>query len=316
MGRFLDIFRRAPSEQHDLSGFVRWMAVESGYVQSLEEEGTMEAEGRLRNIEEFISAAADCETMGLRLAEFLDRITLASDADQVEESAKLSLMTIHCAKGLEFPVVFVIGMEEDVFPNRNARETEDGLEEERRLFYVAITRAQKKLYLTAARRRRVMGQEMLGMPSRFLRELPAEVLETPIRWGSELYQSGQGVFGGRSAMAGGGGGASVASELQRIRGFFDRARSIAQSAEGSGESAQIPSAAEAVSTAPVQSPAPEKAPASSAWPVGTRVRSPRFGRGIISSSTGSGDGLTYTVRFAESGEKRIVARFGMLEREP
>ena len=315
MGRFLDLFRRAPAEQHDLGGFVRWMAVESGYVQSLEEEGTMEAEGRLRNIEEFVSAAADCESMGLRLAEFLDRITLASDADQVEESAKLSLMTIHCAKGLEFPVVFVIGMEEDVFPNRNARETEDGLEEERRLFYVAITRAQKKLYLTAARRRRVMGQEMLGMPSRFLRELPTEVLETPIRWGSELYQSGQGVFGGRSGMAGGGGGASVASELQRIRGFFDRARSIAQNVEGSGEPAPVPPGAEAVSPVPVQSPAPEKATASNAWSVGTRVRSPRFGRGIISSSTGSGDGLTYTVRFAESGEKRIVARFGMLERE-
>jgi DNA helicase II / ATP-dependent DNA helicase PcrA len=315
MIKFLELFRRAETEQHDLGGFVRWMAVESGYVQSLEEEGTMEAESRLRNIEEFVSAATESASLGLRLSEFLDRITLASDTDQIEEAAQLSLMTIHCAKGLEFPVVFVIGMEEDVFPNRNARETDDGLEEERRLFYVAITRAQKKLYLTAARRRRVMGQEMLGMPSRFLRELPAEALETPIRWGAQLYQEGQGSYASRPSSHGGG-GASVATELQRIRGFFDRARSMAESSSEpnpeSGEGTEEPSAEPTpdVRTAPAAN-----STSNTAWPTGTRVRSPRFGRGIISFATGSGDGLTYTVRFAESGEKRIVARFGMLEKE-
>lgn len=316
MVKFLELFARAQGEMHDLGGFVRWMAVESGYVQSLEEEGTLEAEGRLRNIEEFVSAAAESASAGLRISEFLDRITLASDADQVEESALLSLMTIHCAKGLEFPVVFVIGMEEDVFPNRNARETDDGLEEERRLFYVAITRAQQKLYLTAARRRRVMGQEMLGMPSRFLRELPSEVLETPIRWGAQLYQEGQGSFASRP-MNRGGGGASVASELQRIRGFFDRARSMAEgpaSDEAPEPAMSRPAPSPAASSSMAFPPEPKPA-AGSAWPNGTRVRSPRFGRGIICSSTGSGDGLTYTVRFAESGEKRIVARFGMLEKE-
>ena len=177
---------------------MKWVLQESGYLQSLEDEATLEAEGRIRNLEEFLSAAAESESLGLRLSEFLDRITLAADADQVEESAQLSLMTIHCAKGLEFPFVFVIGMEEDVFPNRNARETPEGLEEERRLFYVAITRAQRRLTLSAARRRRIMGTEMLSMPSRFLRELPAEALTAPIRWGTELYQSGEGVRPGSS----------------------------------------------------------------------------------------------------------------------
>ena len=205
---------------------MRWVLVESGYVQMLEEEATLEAEGRLRNLEEFISAAAEAESLGLRLAEFLDRVTLASDSDELEEAALLSLMTIHCAKGLEFPVVFLVGMEEDVFPNRNARETEDGIEEERRLFYVAITRAQHKLYLTAARRRRMMGQEVLGMPSRFLRELPAEGLETPIRWGTELYQAGQGAQAPSRGYSTGGGG-SVSSELNRIRGFFERVKGVA-----------------------------------------------------------------------------------------
>jgi DNA helicase II / ATP-dependent DNA helicase PcrA len=183
LSKFVDLFRRAEAEQsaQGLAALVRWLLHESGYVQMLEDEATLEAEGRLRNLEEFLSAAAEAESLGLRLPEFLDRITLVADADSVEQSAQLSLMTIHCAKGLEFPVVFVVGLEEDVFPNRNARETPEGLEEERRLFYVAITRAQRKLFLSGARRRRIMGQEVLSMPSRFLREIPSEVLDAPIK---------------------------------------------------------------------------------------------------------------------------------------
>ncbi len=294
MVRFLDLFHRAQAElkAQGPAALVRWMLVESGYIQMLEDEATLEAEGRVRNLEEFVSAAAEAESLGLSLAAFLDRITLASDADQVEEAADLSLMTIHCAKGLEFPVVFLVGLEEDVFPNRNARETEDGLEEERRLFYVAITRAQRKLYLSAARRRRMMGSEMLGMPSRFLRELPPEALEAPIRWGTELYQAGMGIQGG-ARMGPRGGGAHVAGELQRIRTLFDRARSVDTPAEAS----------------PAASESPESP---TAWAKGTRVRSPRFGVGLVLGHTGSGDGLTYSIRFA-TGEKRIVARFGMLE---
>jgi len=140
------------------------------------------------------------------------------------------------------------------------------------------------------------------MPSRFLRELPAEVLEHPIRWGTELYQGGLGVMAGargpRTA-----GGMGVASELARIRGHFDRVRTD----PGTGPieaDAELPAA-----------PPPAETPDGDAWPKGTRVRSPRFGRGVILASTGRGDGLTYTVRF-ETGEKRIVARFGMLTTDP
>jgi len=212
-------------------------------------------------------------------------------------------MTIHCAKGLEFPVVFLVGMEEDVFPNRNARETDEGLEEERRLFYVAITRAQRKLYLSAARRRRIMGSEMLGMPSRFLRELPQETLENPIRWGTELYQAGQGVTASPRYTPRGSDAGSVASELNRIRGFFDRVKS----AQGSDEVPPRPEPGARTDGAEVSS--------ADSWPAGTRVLSPRFGRGVVTSVTGRGDGLTYTIRFADAGEKRIVARFGLLERD-
>ena len=298
MVRFLELFRRAEGERHaqGLAGLVKWVLQESGYLQSLEDEATLEAEGRIRNLEEFLSAAAETEAQGIRLAEFLDRITLAADADQVETSAQLSLMTIHCAKGLEFPYVFVVGMEEDVFPNRNARETPDGLEEERRLFYVAITRAQRRLTLCAARRRRVMGTEMLAMPSRFLRELPQDALREPIRWGTELYRAGEGLRPSSSFQRGGG-GASVATELQRIRSFFDRVRDTPE--------AQAPEAQRAEPAEPTDA---------NAFPVGTRVRSPRFGLGSILAATGRGEGLTYTVRFDQGGDKRIMARFGGLSR--
>jgi DNA helicase-2/ATP-dependent DNA helicase PcrA len=299
LGKFLDLFHRAGPEREaqGLAGLVKWVLQESGYLQSLEDEATLEAEGRVRNLEEFLSAAAESESLGLRLSEFLDRITLASDTDNLEEASLLSLMTIHCAKGLEFPYVFVIGMEEDVFPNRNARETPEGLEEERRLFYVAITRAQRRLTLSAARRRRIMGTEMLAMPSRFLREIPAAVLATPIRWGTELYQAGEGVRPG-SSFTRGAGGASVATELQRIRSFFDRVRDVpVPPSEAEGDR--------------FSEPTEMKDP--TALAVGTRVKSPRFGSGTVLAASGRGDGLTYTVRFDQSGDKRIMARFGGLE---
>ena len=300
MGRFLELFSHAESERTSLglAGLVRWVLQESGYLQSLEDEATLEAEGRIRNLEEFLSAAAESEALGLRLAEFLDRITLAADTDNLEEASHLSLMTIHCAKGLEFPFVFVVGLEEDVFPNRNARETPEGLEEERRLFYVAITRAQRLLSLSAARRRRIFGSETLAMPSRFLRELPAAALAAPIRWGTELYQSGEGVRPGAS-FSRSPGGASVGTELQRIRSFFDRVR-------------ETPAPANPREDGSPTEPAEGQDPG--AFPAGTRVQSARFGLGTVLSASGRGESLTYTIRFDQTGDKRILARFGGLQR--
>ncbi|MCL1893631.1 MAG: UvrD-helicase domain-containing protein [Holophagaceae bacterium] len=322
LAKFLELFKNVASElpSQTLGGVIRWVLIESGYLQALEDENSLESEGRIRNLEEFISAAVEAEELGLRLAEFLDRVTLASDADQVEQSAILSLMTIHCAKGLEFPTVYLVGLEDEVFPNRNARETEEGLEEERRLFYVAITRAQRKLNITAARRRRMIGQEMLSMPSRFLKELPEGALENPIRWGSQLYQSIQGTTHGRQyGHQRTSGGVSVATELQRIRNFFDRANSQMELSEiavnttnegfnpdksfNDSHSIGKPDDFKDQQSTPVK-----------AWAIGTHVCSPRFGRGVITGSTGARDMLTYTIRF-EGGEKRIVAKYGGLERE-
>jgi DNA helicase-2/ATP-dependent DNA helicase PcrA len=325
LAKFSELFNQAAIElrAQPLGGLIRWVLNESGYLQSLADEGTLESEGRIRNLEEFITAAIETESLGLGLAEFLDRITLASDADQVDQEAMLSLMTIHCAKGLEFPSIYLVGLEEELFPNRNAKETEEGLEEERRLFYVAITRAQRKLSITAARRRRIMGQELLTMPSRFLRELPEDVLEHPIRWGTQLYQNAVGASPSQNIPQRGGGGVSVATELQRIRSMFDRAKTLMNPedafpqakewkslhGQSRGEANQQKGEPEAALSGKTESGADGEA-----WPVGTRITSPRFGRGMITGVTGCGEMLTYTIRF-ESGEKRIVAKFGMLERE-
>jgi DNA helicase-2/ATP-dependent DNA helicase PcrA len=322
LAKFLELFRNAATElqAQTLGGLIRWVLQESGYIQALEDEaigdkGSLEAEGRIRNLEEFISAAVEAESLGLHLTEFLDRITLASDADQVDQNARLSLMTIHCAKGLEFPMVFLVGLEEDTFPNRNAIEANDSLEEERRLFYVAITRAQRRLSITAARRRRRGEYVMLCSPSRFLHELPENVLSSPIRWGTQMYQAGQSAQTMPYTAQRGAGGADVAVELKRIRNIFDRAK--LQMGQTESQAANIGAAPAGISPAPVpqtEKPSSDTQPGHEAWGKGDRVRSPRFGRGVITGSSGFGDMLTYTIRF-ECGEKRIVAKFGTLEKD-
>ncbi len=151
----------------------------TGYKKMIELEQTPEAESRLGNLLELLNAAADGADRGETLAEFLDHAALVADADSVDEKAQVSLLTIHNAKGLEWPVVFIAGMEEGLFPHSRSRESEAHLEEERRLCYVALTRAEKKLHLTWARYRRRFGggAPEASIPSRFLAEIPKALTE-------------------------------------------------------------------------------------------------------------------------------------------
>jgi DNA helicase-2/ATP-dependent DNA helicase PcrA len=160
-----------------MADLVRAAATESGYIGALREEGTDEAENRLLNIEELINAAAEAESRGETIREFVDRAALTSGADQYREDARVTLMTMHAAKGLEFDSVFMVGMEEGLFPHLRSARTDEDIEEERRLCYVAITRARQHLYLTSAMRRRSFGEEAWTQPSRFLREIPAHLVE-------------------------------------------------------------------------------------------------------------------------------------------
>src|SRR6185503_17319507 len=165
------------TEGQPLTEIVRAATLDTGYLRSLEEEKTVEAEGRLLNIEELVTAAVEAEEQGESLQDFVDHAALVADTDQYKADARVTLMTMHSAKGLEFPVVFIAGMEEGLFPHSRAATSEEDLEEERRLCYVAITRAQKNLYITHAMQRRIFGEEDVTEPSRFLNELPLELME-------------------------------------------------------------------------------------------------------------------------------------------
>ncbi|HLB05360.1 MAG TPA: DNA helicase PcrA [Thermodesulfobacteriota bacterium] len=163
---------------------------ETGYIQKLKEEKTEEALGRIENLEEFITAAEEFDEKAEEktLRAFLDQVALVSDLDENEDATdRITLMTLHSAKGLEFPVVFIIGMEEGLFPHSRTKEDPDGLEEERRLCYVGMTRARRKLYLLNARERRVFGREQVNSPSIFIAEIPRELIE---RVGSQAVGAG------------------------------------------------------------------------------------------------------------------------------
>ncbi len=161
----------------------------SGYVKALEKDGSPEAEGRLENLRELISAAEDFgreldgeEDEVSEMERFLDQVALVSDIDAWNDRDEcVSLMTVHTAKGLEFPVVFVVGLEEGVFPHSGSMRDEVGIEEERRLCYVAMTRAMEELTLTSARERLRYGSRTYGVPSRFLREIPEDALAASAR---------------------------------------------------------------------------------------------------------------------------------------
>src|SRR5215216_3127282 len=180
----LDVFRQIiislgerVGKAEPLSDVVKAATLETGYVRTLQEEKTEEAEGRLLNIEELVTAAVEAEEQGETLRDFIDHAALVSDTDQYKADARVTLMTMHAAKGLEFPVVFIVGVEEGLFPHSRTFQSEEEMEEERRLCYVAITRAQKYLYITHAMKRRTFGEEAPAEPSRFLNEIPIELLQ-------------------------------------------------------------------------------------------------------------------------------------------
>jgi DNA helicase II / ATP-dependent DNA helicase PcrA len=165
---------------------------ETGYREALEAERTIEAQGRLENLDELVNVAAEYDAAATdgekSLAEFLQQVALIADADdRTDDEGLVTLMTLHNAKGLEYPIVFMIGCEEGVFPHSRALD-EGGLEEERRLCYVGITRAERDLYLTYARTRNVFGARSYGLPSRFIGEIPAELTDRE----EQLARTGRG----------------------------------------------------------------------------------------------------------------------------
>ncbi len=256
----------------------------SGYLDELRAEGSIEAEGRLENLEELVGSARECDDV----EEFLEQVSLVSDTDDIDpEAGSVTLMTLHSAKGLEYPVVAVIGMEEGIFPHIRALGDPDALEEERRLAYVGITRARERLYLTHAWSRLLHGMSQYNPPSRFLDEIPAALIseaEGSRSSRSGLRSSGYGWSGTRGDRAG-------PSDRAVGRGRDEIVERAVQSAAPATTGGHL-----------------------LGLKVGDDVRHKKWGEGVVLGMTGQGDKAEALVRFPGIGEKHLLLSWAPLER--
>jgi DNA helicase II / ATP-dependent DNA helicase PcrA len=262
------------------------LLAQTGYIEALEAERSFEAQGRIENLQELIEVArefdAGSESGEDTLDVFLAQIALVADADaRRDEDGLVTLMTLHNAKGLEYPVVFIVGCEDGVFPHSRSLE-EGGLEEERRLFYVGVTRAMRQLHMSYARRRAVFGAQTYGLRSRFLDEIPPELTDSPERVdiGSGNVALTAGAFlgaGARSnrALVGVGGGWDSAARAAADSGTVANGASAARGSQvGAGESFRL----------------------------GEDVVDPKFGDGVVVGLRADG----VVVRFARDGSERTL----------
>ncbi len=298
----------------------------TGYSLMLQAENSDESQARLANLEELVNAAVDYDKedeTGLR--DFIDHAALSSDTDKFDSSSPVTLMTVHAAKGLEFPVVFLVGLEDGIFPHARSINDPKELEEERRLAYVAITRAEKTLYVTHATRRRVYGEEMAAEPSQFLNELPFELLEDVSRGNSWLSfaksstvednkYTAKALKGEnpepkkRSTYAG-----KTYNNADAIAEFFNKKKELSNSVydsppvrpEKSGFEKLKEFASKDRSEAPTQ-------PKGKFIP-GTHVRHAKYGKGLVLRREGSGDATKLTVSFPGFGQKKLIEKFAKLE---
>ena len=300
---------RAMSEP--LPDAIRFMLDRTGYGKMLEQEGTPESEGRLENLGELVNAAAEAAERGETLGDFLDHAALVADADAVDEHAQVSLLTLHNAKGLEFPIVFLAGMEEGLFPHQRSMASVAALEEERRLCYVGMTRAQKRLYLTWAKYRRRFGggEQEHTAPSRFLSEAPADLIVNlgeddsvpQVDLHAERYQVRQSAQ--RNTFTG-----KTYNSLENISQFFAD-RGVAYPAQKPPGIAQRP-------PAPVgtQAKLPATAPPRRSARTGMTVEHPKYGTGTVVRREGDGEDTKITVSFPRYGLKKLVEKYAGLKR--
>ncbi len=322
-----------------LPELIKFLNDRSGYIRALEEEATPESFSRIENLKELANAAQDAQERGETLHEFLDHAALVSDADSTATEARVTLMTLHAAKGLEFPLVFLTGMEEGLFPHSRTLTDPTGLEEERRLCYVGMTRAMDTLVMTRARYRRRYGSDMpeASIASRFLEEVPARLVEDlgspparPQFSGSDtvwrermrrLIRRRTGLARGReegerhysyededqsgAAWRRGferGCGRSRRAAGERVAGGLDR------------QYCELLCGAAGAEDFRGQSWRFRSLTGKTGLKQGSRVRHPKYGEGIVFRREGDGDDAKITVQFQQHGVKKLVEKFAQLER--
>jgi DNA helicase-2/ATP-dependent DNA helicase PcrA len=296
---------------------IRFLIDRTGYIRSLEEEGTPESFSRIENLNELANAAQDAQQRGETLSEFLDHAALVSDTDRYNPESRVTLMSLHSAKGLEFPLVLLAGMEEGLFPHSRTLNQPNELEEERRLCYVGMTRAMDALVMTRARYRRRYGNDMpeASLPSRFLEEIPAHLLQDLTRG----QRPSSGAYAARYGSARGGNESesprhySYEDEDQRPRAASRTGTTPNRPKTGSLDNiAQFFSSRKSSGSRPkLEIPVPGGV---TGFRSGQRVRHPKYGEGVVFRREGDGDDAKITVQFAEFGVKKLVEKFAQLEK--
>jgi len=324
---------RSPGDSATLPELIRFIIDRTGYIKALETEGTPEAFSRIENLKELANAAHDAEERGETLADFLDHAALASDTDKFDPNARVTLMTLHAAKGLEFPLVFLAGLEEGLFPHSRTLSSPEELEEERRLCYVGMTRAMNTLVLTRAHYRRRYGADVpeASIPSRFLEEVPSQLIENlggrAPAWSTPAYSSSRRPS---SASAPRDTHFNYEDESQEIAHAAAPAFSSRLSPAPKSKSAGVPPSEGSIDniarffgggqaagrsgsfTRPTMDiPATNGA---SGLRKGQRVMHAKYGDGTVLMREGDGEDAKLTVLFSRHGMKKLMEKFANLRR--
>jgi ATP-dependent DNA helicase UvrD/PcrA len=336
-----------------VSDLVKAAIVDSGYENALKAENNDEAEARLENLQELVNAAVDYDEEGPQgLRDFIDHSALVSDTDQYKGDVPVTLMTAHSAKGLEFPVVFIVGLEDGLFPHSRSLADASDIEEERRLCYVAMTRAEKYLYVTHAVKRRVYGEELASEPSQFLNEMPLELIEDMSRgrsWlsfargskareqaaGSVAYEydpSSEAEYVETPSQSGSTGRVSAKrpgktypgktyDSVESIEEFFNKRAARMGGAGKPNRDLQTGTTVRAASGSANQSSPSDlnadkdvRAPAEDFVP-GSYVRHAKYGRGLVLRREGTGSATKLTVSFPGYGQKKLVEKYAGLQKD-
>jgi DNA helicase-2/ATP-dependent DNA helicase PcrA len=328
------------------SDILKFLIDRTGYIKLLEAEDTPEAYSRIENLRELVNAAMDSKDRGETLDEFLDHAALIADADDYDERAQITLMSLHAAKGLEFPLVFLSGLEEGLFPHSRTMLVPEDIEEERRLCYVGMTRAMDQLVMTRAVYRRRYGTDLpeASVPSRFLEEVPGQLIEelgtrrntgtsvgrthsTPFgrsgqaneggRPHTSYYDSGTGHYSyedeDQSAAWHGAGRDSHVSQNRRDTGHPQKTTSTARPYNSIENIAEFFASRGKKFSAPKAAPVEEPTGKRGFRP-GQRVRHPKYGEGTVFQREGEGEEAKITVQFPRFGLKKLVEKYAQLER--